>query len=155
MPEKSLAHTKWDCTYHIVFIPKYRRKVLYGDNRQKLLGIIKRLCRDIDVEIVEGAMCPDHIHMSLRIPPRLSVAYVMGYLNNEKLIREEALWIADKLDWEVRQGTMTQDEAAVIINAVEPPLFRVIARWQKNVISDMEAVGRIREIRKAIDVLAR
>ena len=155
MPEKSLAHTKWDCTYHIVFIPKYRRKVLYGDNRQKLLGIIKRLCRDIDVEIVEGAMCPDHIHMSLRIPPRLSVAYVMGYLNNEKLIREEALWIADKLDWEVRQGTMTHDEAAVIINAVEPPLFRVIARWQKNVISDMEAVGRIREIRKAIDVLAR
>ncbi len=79
----------------------------------------------------------------------------MEMVRNEKLIREEALWIADKLDWEVRQGTMTQDEAAVIINAVEPPLFRVIARWQKNVISDMEAVGRIREIRKAIDVLAR
>ena len=79
----------------------------------------------------------------------------MEMVRNEKLIREEALWIADKLDWEVRQGTMTQEEAAVIINAVEPPLFRVIARWQKNVISDMEAVGRIREIRKAIDVLAR
>ena len=58
--------------YHIVFIPKYRRKVLYGDNRQKLLGIIKRLCRDMDVEIVEGAMCPDHIHIRMRIPPRLS-----------------------------------------------------------------------------------
>ena len=72
MPEKSLAHTRWDCTYHIVFIPKYRRKVLYGNNRQTLLGIIKRLCRDIDVEIVEGAMCPDHIHIRMRIPPRLS-----------------------------------------------------------------------------------
>ena len=87
MPEKSLAPTKWDCTYHIVFIPKYRRKVLYGDNRQKLLGIIKRLCRDIDVEIVEGAMCPDHIHMSLRIPPRLSVAYVMGYLKGKSALK--------------------------------------------------------------------
>ena len=49
MPEKSLAHTRWDCTYHIVFIPKYRRKVLYGDNRQKVMGIIKRLCRNIDM----------------------------------------------------------------------------------------------------------
>ena len=87
MPEKSLAHTKWDCTYHIVFIPKYRKKVLYGDNRQKLLGIIKRLCRDIDVEIVEGAMCPDHIHISLRIPPRLSVAYVMGYLKGKSALK--------------------------------------------------------------------
>ena len=87
MPEKSLAHTKWDCTYHIVFIPKYRRKVLYGSNRQKLLGIIKRLCRDIDVEIVEGAMCPDHIHISLRIPPRLSVAYVMGYLKGKSALK--------------------------------------------------------------------
>ena len=87
MPEKSLAHTRLDCTYHIVFIPKYRRKVLYGDNRQKLLGIIKRLCRDIDVEIVEGAMCPDHIHISLRIPPRLSVAYVMGYLKGKSALK--------------------------------------------------------------------
>ena len=87
MPEKSLAQTRWDCTYHIVFIPKYRRKVLYGDNRQKLLGIIKRLCRDIDVEIVEGAMCPDHIHISLRIPPRLSDAYVMGYLKGKSALK--------------------------------------------------------------------
>ena len=76
MPEKSLAHTKWDCTYHIVFIPKYRR-----------LGIIKRLCQDMDVEMVEGAMCPDHIHMSLRIPPRLSVAYVMGYLKGKSALK--------------------------------------------------------------------
>lgn len=79
----------------------------------------------------------------------------MEMVRNEQLIRDEALWIADKLDWEVRQGAMTQDEAAVIINAVEPPLFRVIAEWQKCVISDMEAIGRIREIRKAIDVLIR
>ena len=70
-----------------LFIPKYRRKVLYGDNRQKVMDIIKRLCRDIDVEIVEGAMCPDHIHMSLRIPPRLSVAYVMGYLEGKSVLK--------------------------------------------------------------------
>lgn len=78
MPEKSLARTRWDCTYHVVFIPKYCRKVLYDENRQKLMGIIKRLYRDVDVEIVEGAVWPDHIHMSLRISPRLYVAYVMG-----------------------------------------------------------------------------
>ena len=79
----------------------------------------------------------------------------MEMVRNEQLIRDEALWIADKLEWEVRQGAMTSDKAAVIINAVEPPLFRVIAAWQDCAISDMEAVGRIREIRKAIDVLAR
>ena len=63
-----MAHTKWDCTYHIVFIPKYRRKVLYGEVRQKLLVIMKRLCRNKGIEIVEGAMCIDHVHMSVKIP---------------------------------------------------------------------------------------
>ena len=60
-----MAHTKWDCTYHIVFIPKYRRKVLYGEVRQKLLVIMKRLCKNKGIEIVEGVMCIDHVHMSV------------------------------------------------------------------------------------------
>ena len=78
MPDKSMAHTKWDYTYHIVFIPKYRRKVLYVEVRKKLMLIIKRLCQHKGIEIVEGKMCVDHVHISLRIPPKLSVAEVMG-----------------------------------------------------------------------------
>lgn len=81
MSDMGMVHTKWDCTYHIVFIPKYRRKVLYGEVRQKLLVIMKRLCRNKGIEIVEGgAMCIDHVHMSVRIPAKLSVAEFMGYL---------------------------------------------------------------------------
>ena len=87
MPDKSQAHTKWDCTYHIVFIPKYRRKVLYGEVRKKLMLIIKRLCHNKGIEIVEGAMCIDHVHISLRIPPKLSVAEVMGYLKGKSALQ--------------------------------------------------------------------
>ena len=86
MSDMSMAHTKWDCTYHIVFIPKYRRKVLYGEVRQKLLVIMKRLCRNKGIEIVEGAMCIDHVHMSVRIPPKLSVAEFMGYLKGKSAL---------------------------------------------------------------------
>ena len=81
-----MAHTKWDCTYRIVFIPKYRRKVLYGEVRQQLLVIMKRLCRNKGIEIVEGAMCIDHVHMSVRIPPKLSVAEFMGYLKGKSAL---------------------------------------------------------------------
>ena len=84
MSDMSMAHTKWDCTYHIVFIPKYRRKVLYGEVRQKLLVIMKRLCRNKGIEIVEGAMCIDHVH--IRIPPKLSVAEFMGYLKGKSAL---------------------------------------------------------------------
>lgn len=87
MPDKSQAHTKWDCTYHIVFIPKYMRKVLYGEVRKKLMLIIKRLCHNKGIEIVEGAMCIDHVHISLRIPPKLSVAEVMGYLKGKSALQ--------------------------------------------------------------------
>ena len=81
-----MAHTKWDCTYHIVFIPKYRRKVLYGEVRQKLLVIMKRLCKNKGIEIVEGTMCIDHVHMSVRIPAKLSVAEFMGYLKGKNAL---------------------------------------------------------------------
>lgn len=86
MSDMSMAHTKWDCTYHIVFIPKYRRKVLYGEVRQKLLVIMKRLCKNKGIEIVEGTMCIDHVHMSVRIPAKLSVAEFMGYLKGKNAL---------------------------------------------------------------------
>lgn len=76
----SLAHTKWLCKYHIVFTPKYRRKIIYNQYRQSLVEIFKRLCAYKEVEIIEGHLMPDHVHMLVSIPPKLSVSQYMGYL---------------------------------------------------------------------------
>ena len=77
----SLSHTKWMCKYHIVFTPKYRRKVIYNQYRSSLGEIFHRLCSYKGVEIIEGHLMPDHVHMLVSIPPRISVASFMGYLN--------------------------------------------------------------------------
>ena len=77
----------WDCTYHIVIIPKYRKRVLYGDKRQRIGEIIKELSKQKEVEIKEGHACPDHIHMVMMIPPKYSVAHVMGFLKGKSAIR--------------------------------------------------------------------
>ena len=79
----SLAHTKWLCKYHVVFTPKYRRKIIYAQYRESLIEIFKRLCRFKGVEIIEGHMMPDHIHLLLEIPPRISVSSFMGYLKGK------------------------------------------------------------------------
>ena len=80
MDSSSLSHTKWKCQYHIVFIPKYRKKTLYGQVRKDVREIIKVLCKYKKVEIVEGAVCVDHVHLCVSIPPKLSVSSFMGYL---------------------------------------------------------------------------
>ena len=79
----SLSHTKWLCKYHIVIVPKYRRKVIYKEYRKDLQEIIKTLCKYKGVEIIEGHMMPDHIHLLLEIPPRISVSSFMGYLKGK------------------------------------------------------------------------
>ena len=79
----SLAHTKWMCKYHIVFTPKYRRKAIYGQYREDLKEIIKILCKYKGVEIIEGHMMPDHVHLLVSIPPRISVSSFMGYLKGK------------------------------------------------------------------------
>lgn len=87
----SLAHTKWLCKYHIVFAPKYRRKVIYNQYRKDLGEILRQLCRWKGVEIIEGHLMPDHVHMLLAIPPKYSVSSVMGYLKGKS-----SLMIFDK-----------------------------------------------------------
>ena len=82
----SLAHTKWMCKYHIVFTPKYRRKAIYGQYREDLKEIIKLLCKYKGVEIIEGHMMPDHAHLLVAIPPRISVASFMGYLKGKSAL---------------------------------------------------------------------
>lgn len=80
---ESLAHTKWMCKYHIVFTPKYRRKVIYNEIKADIRSIIKDLCSWKGVEIIEGHMMPDHVHLLLSIPPKYSVSQVMGYLKGK------------------------------------------------------------------------
>lgn len=80
---ESLAHTKWLCKYHIVFTPKYRRKIIYNELRTDIQGIIKDLCKWKGIEIIEGHMMPDHVHMLVSIPPKYSVSQVMGYLKGK------------------------------------------------------------------------
>ena len=80
---KSLAHTKYMCKYHIVFIPKYRRKIIYNKLRTEIQKYIKDLCKWKVVEIIEGHMMPDHVHLLVEIPPRISVSSFMGYLKGK------------------------------------------------------------------------
>ena len=84
---KSQNHVKWDCKYHIVFIPKYRRKVLYGKLRAKVGTIIRELCQQKGVELIEGKAMSDHIHLCLSIPPKYSVAHVVGFVKGKSAIR--------------------------------------------------------------------
>ena len=80
---QSLSHTKWNCKYHIVFAPKFRRQIIYGQIKADIGKILRQLCEAKKVEIIEAEACPDHIHMLVRIPPKYSVSEVMGYLKGK------------------------------------------------------------------------
>lgn len=80
---QSLSHSKWRCQYHIVFAPKYRRQAIYGKLKADIGQILRKLCEQKGVEILEANACPDHIHMLVSIPPSLSVAQFMGYLKGK------------------------------------------------------------------------
>ena len=79
----SLAHTKWNCKYHIVFAPKYRRKVFFGEKRREIGKILRQLCQQKGIEIIEAQLCTDHVHMLISIPPKYSVSQIMGYLKGK------------------------------------------------------------------------
>ena len=82
----SLAHTTWECKYHIVFAPKFRRKEIYGKLKQEIGEILRELCRRKEVEIIEAEACPDHVHMYVSMPPKLSVSSFMGYLKGKSTL---------------------------------------------------------------------
>ena len=83
----SLAHTKWVCKYHIVFTPKYRRKIIYNQLRKDIMQILKDLCKWKGIEIIEGNMMPDHVHMLVSIPPKYSISQIMGYIKGKSAMR--------------------------------------------------------------------
>ena len=83
MDNNSLAHTTWECKYHIVFAPKFRRKIIYKQIKADVARILSELCKRKGIEIIEAEACPDHVHMFVRIPPKYSVSEVMGYLKGK------------------------------------------------------------------------
>ena len=91
MDDLSLTHTKYNCTYHIVFVPKYRRKVMYGQLKQEVGQILSTVCKITGIQLIKGGVCPDHVHMYISIPPKMSLSTVMS-----KLKGKSALMIFDR-----------------------------------------------------------
>lgn len=126
----SLSHTKWMCKYHIVFTPKYRRKVIYNQIRSDIGEILRKLCEYKGIGIIEGHLMPDHVHVLLAIPPKYSVASVMGYLKGKS-----SLMIFDRhatgqdalgLD-EVRARAFRREPGARgLYPKSKPPFLRVV-----------------------------
>ena len=86
MDTESLAHTKWNCNYHIVFAPKSRRQVIYGKLKKDIGKILRDLCARKGVEIIEAELCNDHVHMLVKIPPKMSISSFMGYLKGKSTL---------------------------------------------------------------------
>lgn len=99
----SLSHTSWNCKYHIVFAPKYRRKVLYGSKRREIGAILRQLCEWKNVEIIEAEVCPDHIHMLVAIPPKISVASFVGFLKGKSSLLIYQKWANMKYKYRNRE----------------------------------------------------
>ncbi len=85
---RSQSHVKWDCTYHVVIVPKYRRRKFYGSLRSEIGKILRQLCRQKDIELVKGNALPDHVHLLLSVPPKFSIANTVGFLKGKS-----AIWI--------------------------------------------------------------
>ena len=100
---KSIAHTSWNCKYHIVFAPKYRRKVFYGGKRLEIIKILKELCKWKGVNIIEGEACSDHIHILVEIPPKVSVSSFMGFLKGKSSLMIYERWSNIKYQYRSRE----------------------------------------------------
>ena len=99
----TLSHTTWNCKYHIVFAPKYRRKVFYGEKRQEIGAILRQLCKWKGVNILEAEVCPDHVHMLVEIPPKYSVSQFMVYLKGKSSLMIYEKWGNMKYKYRNRQ----------------------------------------------------
>ena len=99
----SLSHTQWNCKYHVVFAPKFRRKVFFGEKRYEIGQILRELCRWKGVNLLEAEACPDHIHMLLEIPPKISVSNFMGFLKGKSSLMIYEKWGNIKYKYRKRQ----------------------------------------------------
>lgn len=99
----SLSHTRWNCKYHVVFAPKYRRKVFYGEKRLEIGAILRELCNWKGVNIIQAEVCIDHVHMLIEIPPKMSVSSFMGFLKGKSSIMIYEKWGNLKYKYRCRQ----------------------------------------------------
>ena len=99
----SLSHTRWNCKYHVVFAPKYRRKVFYGEKRLEIGDILRELCNWKGVNIIQAEVCIDHVHMLIEIPPKMSVSSFMGFLKGKSSIMIYEKWGNLKYKYRGRQ----------------------------------------------------
>ena len=83
---QSLSHVRWDCKYHVVIVPKYRKKVIYGKLKRKIEPLLRRLCQQRGIELLEGHAMSDHVHMCLSVPPKFSIAQTIGYLKGKSAV---------------------------------------------------------------------
>ena len=132
MDNKSLAHTQWNCTYHIVFIPKYRRKIMYGETKRDIVEILKKLCEMKQVTLISGGVSKDHVHMYLAVPPKLSISEVMAYLKGKS-----ALMIFDrhpeyKQKWGERHFWARGYYVATVGNVNEDTILQYIKDQEEN-----------------------
>ena len=115
---KESAHTKWRCEYHIVFAPKYRRKEIYGKLKADIGQILRKLCEEKKVEILEAQACPDHIHMLVSVPPHLSIAQFMGYLKGKSsLMIFDRVGLSNILDRELARRKPAKRPHGEIVGA--------------------------------------
>ena len=84
---QNLSHVRWECKYHVIIVPKYRKRVLYGKIRRRVGEILRDLCRQRGIEMLEGHLMPDHIHMCLSVPPKFSIAFAIGFLKGKSAVR--------------------------------------------------------------------
>lgn len=98
-----LSHTTWNCKYHIVFAPKYRRKVFYAQKRYEIGKILRELCKWKQVNIIEAEVCPDHVHMLVEIPPKMSVSGFMGFLKGKSSLMIYEHWSNIKFKYRNRE----------------------------------------------------
>ena len=99
----SLSHTKWECKYHIVFAPKYRRKLFFGQRRAEIGSIIRELCRWKGINMLEAEACPDHIHILVEVPPKFSISNFMGFLKGKSSLMIYEKWGNMKYKYRNRQ----------------------------------------------------
>ena len=117
----SLSHTKWECKYHVVFIPKYRRKALFGQLRKELGGVFRRLAEQKECRVEEGHLLPDHVHMLVSIPPKYAVSQVVGYMKGKSAIHIARTYLGRRQNCTGQHSwarwyfvsTVGRDEAAV------------------------------------------
>ena len=132
MDNKSIVHTSWNCTHHIVFIPEYRRKIIYGELRKDIVEIIKKLCEMKQVELIDGRVCRDHVHMYVAVAPKLSISEFMSYLK-----RKSALMIFDRnpeyrAKWGERHFWARGYFVATVGNVNEETILNYIIEQEEN-----------------------